>query len=99
MTDRPGEPKRGGRPRKFPGPSRVVTLTLPRTTIDQLSDIHEDRATAIVKAAEFAGFSGWADRHDVLAFVLTTVAAVTVALTLSWRPVRKPLERVVTPVT
>jgi len=29
-----------------------VTLTLPDSTIEQLSDIHEDRATAIVKAAQ-----------------------------------------------
>ena len=31
-----------------------MTLTLPNATIDQLSDIHEDRAKAIVKAAQLA---------------------------------------------
>ena len=31
-----------------------MTLTLPNHTIEQLSDIHEDRAKAIVKAAQFA---------------------------------------------
>lgn len=43
-----------GRPRKFEGPSRVITLTLPEDTIDRLSQINTDRAKAIVHAVEIA---------------------------------------------
>jgi hypothetical protein len=42
----------GGRPPKFKEPSRPVTITLPNRTLDQLRDIDEDRAKAIVKAVE-----------------------------------------------
>jgi len=51
-----------------------------------------------VKGAEYAGYIDWASDRALLAFVITTLAAVTVALALSWRPVRKPLQKVVTPV-
>lgn len=54
MKDQGTGARSGGRPRKFRGPSRVVTLTLPDRTIEQLSDIDGDRAKAIVKAAQFA---------------------------------------------
>jgi fucose 4-O-acetylase-like acetyltransferase len=50
-----------------------------------------------VKGAEYAGFEDWAASHALLSFVLATTVSVTVALTLSWRPVRKPLEKVITP--
>ncbi len=50
-----------------------------------------------VKGAEYAGFEEWAGGHALLSFVLATSVCVVVALTLSWRPVRKPLEKVVTP--
>ena len=41
--------KRGrGRPRKFAGPSRAVTLTLPETVIQRLSNLHEDLSRAVV---------------------------------------------------
>lgn len=46
--------KSSGRPRKFEGPSRVVTLTLPEETIDKLREINEDRAKAIVMATQIA---------------------------------------------
>ena len=52
-----------------------------------------------VKAASYAGYDDWADQHALVAFVLTTTTAVLVALTLSWRPVRARLEKVVTPVS
>lgn len=42
----------GGRPPKFPGPRRVVTLTLPERTLSQLGMIDNDRARAIAEAAE-----------------------------------------------
>lgn len=44
----------GGRPPKFAGPSRPVTLTLPERTLRDLTLIHEDRAQAIVKLADAA---------------------------------------------
>ncbi len=50
-----------------------------------------------VKAAEYAGFAEWASDKALAAFTLATVVSVVLALTLSWRPVRKPLEKVVTP--
>ena len=52
-----------------------------------------------VMGAEYAGYPGWADQHAALSFAATSVVALVVALTLSWRPVRKPLQKVVTPVT
>ena len=39
-----------------------MTLTLPNSTIEQLSDIHEDRAKAIVKAAQLAAAT-WSEDH------------------------------------
>jgi len=53
----------------------------------------------VVKGAEFAGFPAWAADHAALSFGLATLVALALALTLSWRPVRKPLQKVVTPVT
>lgn len=45
-------PPRGrGRPRKFAGPSRAVTLTLPEETLARLSTIHDDVSHAIVRLA------------------------------------------------
>jgi fucose 4-O-acetylase-like acetyltransferase len=52
-----------------------------------------------VKAASYAGYDDWADQHALAAFLLTTATAVLVALTLSWRPVRSRLQKVVTPVS
>lgn len=52
MKQVPRGRKSSGRPRKFAGPSRVVTLTLPEETIDRLRHFDEDRAKAIVMAAE-----------------------------------------------
>lgn len=50
-------PKRksnSGRPPKYSGPSRPVTVTLPDSTLEALRRIDEDRGLAIVKAAEWA---------------------------------------------
>jgi hypothetical protein len=44
----------GGRPRKYQGPSRPVTLTLPESTLDGLKQVHPDRGQAIVKLTEAA---------------------------------------------
>jgi hypothetical protein len=40
--------RRRGRPRKFVGPSRAVTLTLPETTLEKLSAIDSDLSRAVV---------------------------------------------------
>ena len=40
--------RRRGRPRKFGGPSRAVTLTLPETTLEKLSAIDSDLSRAVV---------------------------------------------------
>ena len=44
--------RRRGRPRKFDGPSRTVTLTLPESVISTLSSIHRDLGRAIVGLTE-----------------------------------------------
>lgn len=43
---------KGGRPPKFREPRRPVTVTLPERTLRLLAGIHEDRARAIVAAAD-----------------------------------------------
>ena len=45
-------PNRRGRPRKFAGPSRAVTLTLPDDTIAALHTINADLSRAIVAAVQ-----------------------------------------------
>lgn len=45
---------RGGRPKKFEGASRPVTVTLPERTLEKLSLINPDRARAIASATELA---------------------------------------------
>ena len=40
--------RRRGRPRKFDGPSRAVTLTLPETVISSLSQVDPDLSRAVV---------------------------------------------------
>ncbi len=44
----------GGRPPKYSGPSRPITVTLPETTLKGLESIHQDRGQAIVKLTEAA---------------------------------------------
>jgi hypothetical protein len=43
---------RRGRPRKFLGPSRAVTLTLPEHVIAALSDLDHDLSRAVVRLAQ-----------------------------------------------
>lgn len=50
-----------------------------------------------VKGALYAGVPGWAEGHPVLSLVVVTAAAALLALALAWRPVAKPLEKVITP--
>jgi hypothetical protein len=67
-----------GRPRKFDGPRRVVTLTLPEQTIDQLARIDADRAKAIVLATEFALNAENVEPHVKLITVAPNVGMITV---------------------
>jgi hypothetical protein len=46
--------RRPGRPRKFPGPSRAVTVTLPEGTFDTLRAVDPDLSRAIVRLADRA---------------------------------------------
>jgi hypothetical protein len=56
---KPKSPKAaGGRPPKYAGPSRPVTLTLPESTLEGLKHIHPDRGQAIVKLTEAAMRTG-----------------------------------------
>jgi len=43
---------RRGRPRKFTGPSRAVTLTLPEDVIDALAAVDHDLSRAVVRVAQ-----------------------------------------------
>ena len=50
-----------------------------------------------VLGAEYAGFESWAAEHAVVSLLAATVGSVLLALGLAWRPVAKPLEKVITP--
>jgi len=50
----PKEKLKSGRPPKFRGPRRPITVTLPEGTLKRLASIDPDRARAIVKATEAA---------------------------------------------
>lgn len=63
----PPAKKKGGRPPKFSGPRRPVTVTLPQHTLDQLAGIDEDRAQAIVKAV--SQYGGWSPMESSVEFV------------------------------
>jgi hypothetical protein len=47
-----GPGQRRGRPRKFAGPSRAVTLTLPENVIEALEAIDHDLSRAVVRVAQ-----------------------------------------------
>ena len=50
-----------------------------------------------VKGAEFAGFQGWAGRHEVWSLVITTLVGLALSLLLAWRPVASRLTYLVDP--
>ena len=52
MSERQAVAPRRGRPRKFTGPSRAVTLTLPEHVLAALADIDHDLSRAIVRLAQ-----------------------------------------------
>jgi fucose 4-O-acetylase-like acetyltransferase len=51
-----------------------------------------------VLSAEFLGYKDWTADHVAVAFVLTTLAAVGLALLLAWKPVSSRLNTVVDPI-
>jgi hypothetical protein len=55
----------GGRPPKYAGPSRPVTLTLPESTLEGLAQVHPDRGRAIVKLTEAALRTGTQESAQV----------------------------------
>jgi hypothetical protein len=67
-----------GRPRKFDGPSKAVTLTLPQETIDKLTMLDPDRARAIVHATDVAVPSGQGDPRVEVISVAPGVGMLTV---------------------
>jgi hypothetical protein len=62
---------RAGRPPKFKGSRRPVTVTLPEETLDRLRAIDSDRAIAIVKAVEAAAGAGRVAEDGVRVVELT----------------------------
>jgi hypothetical protein len=54
MTTPPASPEthRRGRPQKYGRPSQVVALTLPRTTVQRLNQVHADLGWAIVSLVD-----------------------------------------------
>jgi hypothetical protein len=54
MAPEDGARRTLGRPPKFDEPCRVVTVTLPERTLDDLAMLDRDRARAIVKASTLA---------------------------------------------
>ena len=52
----------------------------------------------VVKSVSYTAFPGWADGHALTALALSTLAAVALALLLSWAPVSGRLQVVVDPV-
>lgn len=59
------ERKAGGRPPKYEEPSRPVTVTLPKSTLEILNSIDPDRGKAIVKLARAAVTSEGGESHTV----------------------------------
>ena len=51
----------------------------------------------VVKGAGYAGWGDWADGHAVIAFGITTAAAVLLSLALAWHPVSSRLNHLVDP--
>ena len=70
----------GGRPPKFAGPRRVVTLTLPERTIAQLESVDTDRARAIAQLAELVTKDGAAPRAHPPVEMIQTAPGIGIIL-------------------
>ncbi len=71
---------RPGRPPKFLGESRVVTVTLPESTLATLAAIDKDRARAIVRVTEMAAPE--ADHSDSQLVQLLSVKRESAVITV-----------------
>jgi hypothetical protein len=60
--------RRRGRPRKFAGPSRAVTLTLPEATLARLTELDDDISHAIVRLCSAHAPASTPDPAAELAF-------------------------------
>ena len=80
----PVRPRRG-RPRKFPGPSRAVTLTLPESTIATLSAVDPDLSRAIVRVARAERAARFQKAAELATFGRYAVIVVTPTPTLQLR--------------
>ena len=52
----------------------------------------------VVKGASYSAYPDWAGRYETIAFGVTTLAAVLLALALAWRPVSGRLTNLVDPI-
>jgi hypothetical protein len=76
---------RRGRPRKFAGPSRAVTLTLPDHILDSLAAIDPDLSRAIVRLAEPTASKRLRPSAELAAFGRHAVIVVHPSRTLERR--------------
>ena len=78
--------KRGrGRPRKFAAPSRAVTLTLPETVIQRLSNLHEDLSRAVVALIQRQGAATQRKPAELLVFGKRAVITIRPTVSLEKR--------------
>jgi len=84
-SDGPLPAPRRGRPRKFPGPSRAVTLTLPLPVIDALGAIDADISRAVVRLAQPALSRRRRQPAELAVFGRHSVIVVTRSRTLERR--------------
>jgi hypothetical protein len=69
---------KSGRPPKFQGPRRPVTVTLPESTLARLASINEDRARAIVMLTEAALPDDEKEKHVEIVEVASGVGVIIV---------------------
>ena len=74
----PAAARKRGRPPKFAGKRRPVTVTLPDNTLQQLTALDADRARAIVQAVALATATRGGDRELVETRAVTPDAAIIV---------------------
>jgi len=86
MTVRPdGVVPRRGRPRKFDGPSRAVTLTLPEKVINALDAVDHDLSRAVVRIAQRQMAKAPRPAADLVMFGSRAVIVVNPTRTLERR--------------
>lgn len=68
--------RRRGRPRKFAAPSRAVTLTLPESVIQMLSELHHDLSRAVVGLTQRRATTRFRDHAELVVFGRRAVITV-----------------------